>query len=530
MLRDFQGPGRSPVMATRGMAATSHPLATATAVDVLRRGGNAIDAAIAAAAVLTVVEPHMTGVGGDGFAVIAEPDGSVHGYNGSGRAPLAAEPDHFRARNIAAIEEHSIHAVTVPGVVAAWEAIQLAHGRWSLADLFQDAIAYAENGTPVAPRVAHDWAGHVDRLARDAGARRHYLIDGRAPAAGEMHRAPALARTLREIAKSGASGFYHGPIAEEIVATAKDHGGLLALDDLAAVEVTPVAPVFSDYRGLDIAELPPNGQGIVALILLNILETFEMKGLDPNGAARLHLEIEAARFSYGCRDAAIGDPAAMTVAVDDLVAKAFAREAARLIDPKHRTESLAPQLPARGTDTVYLTVVDEDLRAVSLINSLYGAFGTGIVTPEWGVALQSRGASFTLEPGHPNVIGPGKRPMHTIIPAMAFRNGLPEISFGVMGGAYQPCGHAHFISNVVDFGMDVQQAIDAPRVFWEDDGRIGAEAGIAEETLNALGRMGHVVGRAPAPWGGGQAILIDRARGVLVGGSDPRKDGAAMGY
>ncbi|MCC2110611.1 MAG: gamma-glutamyltransferase, partial [Hyphomicrobiales bacterium] len=493
MMRDFQRPGRSPVMAPRGMAATSHPLATATAVDVLRRGGNAIDAAIAAAAVLTVVEPHMTGLGGDGFAVIAEPDGSVHGYNGSGRAPQAADLDFFRERNIAAIDEDSVHAVTVPGVVATWEAIQLAHGRWSFADLLQDAITYAENGYPVAPRVAHDWAGHTARLARDEGAQRHYLIDGRAPVAGEIHRVPALARTLREIAKSGAKAFYSGAIAEEIVATVKGYGGLLALDDLAAVEVTPVAPVISGYRGLDVAELPPNGQGIVALILLNVLEGFELAGLDPNGAERLHLEIEAARFAYACRDAGIGDPAAMTVAVEDLVAKAFAQQAARRIDRKHRTESLAPVLSAIGSDTVYLTVVDEDLRAVSLINSIYGGFGTGIVTPEWGVTLQNRGASFTLQPGHPNVIGPGKRPMHTIIPAMAFRDGLPAISFGVMGGGYQPCGHAHFVSNVVDFGMDVQQAIDAPRVFWDGDGRIGAEAGISEETVNALGQMGHVV-------------------------------------
>ena len=530
-MRNFQLPGRSPAYGTRGMAATSHPTATQVAVEILRRGGNAVDAAVAAVAVLGVVEPHMTGIGGDCFAIIAEPDGSVHGLNASGRAPRAADLGYFLERGITAIAEDDIHAITVPGAVAGWEALVSGHGRLGLDAVLQPAIEIAEAGFAVAPRVAEDWGRLELKLKADSGASRHYLYEGRrAPFAGEVMAAPALAATLKAIAKDGARAFYEGPIAEEIVATVQARGGLLTLDDLAANSVGWVEPVRTGYRGLEVAELPPNGQGIAALILLNILENFEFLGLDRNGPERLHLEIEAARLAYGCRDAFIADPAAMTVAVADLIGKAYGRRLAERIDPTRRRPELAAGLPIPGADTVYLTVADADGRAVSLINSLFHGFGSGVVTPNSGVTLQNRGACFVVEEGHPNAIGPGKLPLHTIIPGMAFRDGQWAISFGVMGGAYQAAGHAHFISNVVDYFMDVQAAIDAPRLFWNDAGRIGLEDGLSEITLAGLARMGHGAYRVDQPWGGGQAIEFDRKRGVYIGGSDPRKDGCALGY
>lgn len=528
--RDFQLPGRSAVYALNGMAATSHPLATEAAVTMLRSGGNAVDAAVAAAAVLAVVEPQMTGVGGDCFAIIADPDGTVHGINGSGRAAGAATLDWYLERGFTEIGPDDIHAVTVPGAVATWAHLLERHGTRPLAEVLGPAIAHAEAGFAVAPRVAADWARLENRLMKDEGARTHYLVDGkRAPQAGDVVRSPALGRTLRAIAAGGPKAFYEGEIAEEIAATVQARGGLLSVEDLAAMEVTPVDPVVRRYRGLDIAELPPNGQGITALIMLGILEHFDMAALDPTGAERLHIEIEAARLAYACRDAHIADPATMQRSVAELIDPAFTARLAARIDRNRRMAE--PGVPdPRGSDTIYLTVVDRDRRVVSLINSIFHGFGAAVVTPKSGITLQNRGASFRLVPGHPNAIGPGKRPMHTIIPAMAFRDGRPAIGFGVMGGAYQACGHAHFVTNVVDHAMDVQLAIDAPRVFWNDQGRLGVERGLSDTTFAGLAARGHLVYRAEEAIGGAQAIEIDWQRGVLIAGSDPRKDGMAMGF
>ncbi|MEZ5839182.1 MAG: gamma-glutamyltransferase [Hyphomicrobiales bacterium] len=528
--RDFQLPGRSTVMAMNGMAATSHPLATGAAVDVLRQGGNAVDAAVTAAAVLAVVEPHMTGIGGDCFAIVAEPDGAVHGINGSGRAPATATLDWYLERGFGEIGPDDIHAVTVPGAVATWAHLLETHGSIGLDRALAPAISYAEAGFPVAPRVASDWARLENRLRNDEGARAHYLVAGRrAPEAGEVMRAPALAASLRAIAAKGRAGFYEGEIAEDIVATVQARGGLLSLDDMATMTVTPVDPVTRRYRDLEIAELPPNGQGITALIQLGILENFDMAALDPMGPERLHLEIEAARLAYACRDAHIADPATMRLSVAELVDPAFTARLAARIDRRRRMADPGVPEPS-GSDTIYLTVVDRDRRVVSLINSIFHGFGVGVVTLKSGITLQNRGSSFRLIEGHPNAIGPGKRPMHTIIPAMAFRDGRPAIGFGVMGGAYQACGHAHFVSNIVDHAMDVQLAIDAPRAFWNDQGRLGVERGLSDATFAGLAARGHLVYRADEAIGGGQAIAIDWERGVLVGGSDPRKDGLALGY
>ena len=517
-------------MATEGMAATSHPLATAAALDVLTRGGNAVDAAVAASAVLAVVEPHMTGIGGDCFAIVATPDGRLHGVNGSGRAAAGADPAWFLERGITSIEMDSIHAVTVPGAVAAWAHLLKAFGRWDFGGTFEAAIRHAENGFPVTPRVAHDWRGDADKLRRDPGAAAHYLKDGAAPAAGERWRLPALARTLRAIAERGPKAFYEGEVAADIVATVRARGGHLDLDDLARAEATAVTPVTTIYRDMEIAEIPPNGQGIAALVALNILKRFDLAGLDPNGAERFHLEFEAARLAYAVRDAFVADPAHMKVPVEALIADGYGAALADRISRESRLSDIRPE-KVPDSDTVYLTVVDRDQMAVSFINSVYDHFGVGIATEKTGVVLQNRGACFVVDPAHPNCIGPGKRPMHTIIPGFALKKGRPVMPFGVMGGAYQAAGHAHFVTSVVDFGMDVQEALDSPRLFWgKDRDTVSAELGVPEATLQGLVDRGHKVERSDQPIGGGQAIFIDRERGVLIGGSDPRKDGCALGY
>ena len=529
-MRDLQFPGRSPVLAMNGLAATSHPLATSAAVDCLRRGGNAVDAAVTAAGVLAVVEPAMTGLGGDCFAIVATPDGRLHGLNGSGRAAKAASTDWFVGRGIHAIDVNSAHAVTVPGAVAGFDRLLQRFGTRDFAEVLAPAIHYAEAGHPIAPRVAYDWIGEAARLARDPGAAAHYLKDGAAPQIGDVMRYPALARSLRLIAEQGAAGFYTGELAEDMVATLQARGSLMTLDDFAANEATDFAPVSASYRGLDIWELPPNGQGIAALIITNILKQFDLGSLDPNGPERLHLEMEASRLAYACRDAFISDPATMRASVDHLISDAYAQKLAARIDPNRRLDDVTPH-PVPNSDTVYLTIVDRDRLAVSLIFSIYSTFASGIVTEKTGILFQNRGACFVVDPGHPNTIEGGKRPMHTIIPAFATIAGRPFMPFGVMGGAYQAAGHAHVITNMVDFGMDVQEAIDAPRLFWADDrATLRAERSIPEATLSGLAARGHTVERSPGPIGGSQAIQIDEARGVLVGGSDPRKDGCALGF
>jgi gamma-glutamyltranspeptidase/glutathione hydrolase len=526
MSRDFQLPGRSPVIACEAMAATSHPLASLAAIETLRAGGNAADAAITATAVLCVVEPHMTGIGGDCFCMIDVPGKPVWGYNGSGRSGARASAAALIGQGLRGIAPTSIHAVTVPGAVDAWAAILAAHGRFGLERALAPAIRYAEEGFPVAPRVAWDWKGATGKLAGDAGATRHFLPGGRAPATGDVMKLPALAQSLRQIAAQGPRAFYQGAIAEDIVATLAARGSFLDAADLAAHRGETVTPIASAYRGLDVRELPPNTQGLTALVLLNILEGFDLAALDPNGPDRLHLMLEAARLAYAVRDTHVADPAAMRIATSALLDKRFAQDLARRIDPARRMP--LPSAPTPQGDTVYLTVVDRDRMAVSLVNTLYSSFGVGICTERSGVMLTNRGACFVLDGDHPNAFGPGKRPMHTIIPALAFRDGRCDLAFGVMGAHYQPMGHAQLVTGMVDHGLDVQAAIDAPRVFFVGEETV-VERGLPAATLRELTARGHQLVVAPAPWGGAQAIRIDHARGVLIGGSDPRKDGCALG-
>jgi gamma-glutamyltranspeptidase / glutathione hydrolase len=526
MSRDFQLPGRSPVIASDGMAATSHPLASLAAVDTLRAGGNAVDAAVAAVATLCVVEPHMTGIGGDCFCLVSQPGKPVWGYNGCGRAGAKASAEALRAQGLTKIG-NSIHAATVPGAVEAWEKILKAHGRFGLDRALARAIHYAENGFPVTQRVAWDWSHDVGYLATSAGATKYYLFDGKSPNEGDVIRFPALAATLKTIAAKGARAFYEGEIADDMVTTLAARGSFLTVEDFANHRGEAVTPITTNYRGLDLLEIPPNAQGLTALAMLNILENFDLSALDPLGPERFHLVLEAARLGFAIRDTHIAEPSYMRVQVPDLLDKGFAKKLAGMIDMDKRSK--LPSAPTPSTDTVYLTVVDRDRMAVSFINTLYSHFGTGICTEKTGILLTNRGECFTLEAGHPNEFGAGKRPLHTIIPALAMKNGRCDMSFGVMGADYQPMGHVQIVTNMVDYGMDVQQAIDSPRFFfWGDIAEV--ERGTPAATIEGLKARGHTVLTKPTPWGGAQTIKIDWDRGVLIAGSDSRKDGCALGY
>ena len=526
VMRNFQTPGRSAAYGANGMAATSAPPATLAAIDVLLAGGNAVDAAVTASAVLCVVEPAMTGIGGDCFVLIGMPDGTIHGLNGSGRAALRADADWLKASGLAEIEPRSIHAVTVPGAIDAWDTLLKAHGTMTLGDCLAPAIRMAEEGVPVTPRVAFDWPEDSPMLAADEGGRVHYLKNGRTPRVGEVMAYAALAKTLRILAAKGRDAFYAGEIAEDIVRHLAQRGSLLTLADFTRTKSTWVEPVSTPFASHEIVEIPPNGQGLTALIAFNILNNFGLKRHDPASPERMHLEVEAMKLAWSLRNRHIADPDFAEVPVRELLDPRTSARLAGLIDMK-RALDVATALPP--SDTVYLSVVDRDRLAVSFINSVYYGFGSGIITPKTGIALQNRGAGFVTTPGHPNCIGPGKRPLHTIIPAMARKEGLVDMSYGVMGGDYQPMGHVTVAVNRYIYGMDPQEAIDWPRYVPSGD-EVLVEDGIPEAARAGLAEKGHRITPAPLPLGGGQAIVIDRSLGLLVGGSDPRKDGLALGY
>jgi len=529
-MRNNQFPGRSVVMATNGMAATSHPLATETALAVLRAGGNAMDAALAAGAVQGVVEPHSTGIGGDCFLLYHEArTGMLHGLNGSGRAPAAATPEAYRARGLDDVPEVGILSVTVPGAVDAWAMAAGRFGTRGLDELLAPAIRFAEEGYPVTPVIGNAWRNAAPLLAQTPDAARALLVDGRAPAVGTIHRQPELARSLRAIAGSGRDAFYAGPIAEAIARFSRAQGGLLEVADFAAHRGEWVEPISTTYRGVQVCELPPNGQGMTALMTLGILERAALGNLPFLGAEHLHWIIEAFRLAVAERDAYLCDPTQYPVPVETLLSREHARAQHARIDPKRAAvHPVAPGLK-RGRDTVYIAVVDRDRNACSYINSLFYGFGSLLVAGDTGITLHNRGAGFVLEENHPNCIAPGKRPMHTIIPAMAYRDDGAQLVFGVMGGFYQAMGHAWVFTNWLDHGLDLQQAIDAPR-FLSGEGLVAVEQGIPEATRAGLQALGHRVVDADGPLGGAQAILIDPRSGVLHAGSDPRKDGCALGY
>ncbi|MDA1089345.1 MAG: gamma-glutamyltransferase [Proteobacteria bacterium] len=529
-MRNLELPGRSPVHAAGGMAATSHPLATSAAVDVLRSGGNAMDAAVAACATQCVVEPQSTGIGGDCFVLYApEGRGDIIAYNGSGRAPGQATPEWFADQGVSKITEHSPHAVTVPGAIDAWCRLLDDHGTRSIGDALQYAIHYAREGFPVHDRIASDWKRCEGVLTKDPTAKRIYLPNGGAPTSGTLHRQTELAATLEIIAAEGRDGFYKGAVAEDIVGHLQSLGGGHTMDDFATAAGQYVEPIKTSYRGHEVYECPPNGQGIAALIMLNILADMGLDKLDPLSPERLHLFIEAGRLAYAERNALVSDPDQVDVPVEKLLSADYAASLRNQIDPAKATVNpAATGLP--GGDTVYLTVVDKDRNAVSFINSLFQSFGSGLVAPKTGVILQNRGFSFNLDPTHVNCIQPGKRPMHTIIPGMLVKDGRAVMPFGVMGGQYQALGHAYFLTNLFEHGLDLQEAMDLPRLFPNVGGAVEVESGMPSGTVKALQAMGHETASPGKPIGGAQAIQINWDEGVLTGASEPRKDGCAIGY
>lgn len=528
-MRDFHYPGRSPVLATNAMVATSHPLAASEALNVLKSGGNAVDAAIAGAVLLGVCEPQMTGIGGDLFALVKpSPTADIVALNGSGRAPAAIDADALRNEGLTRIAPGHHASVTVPGAVDAFEKLSERFGKAGLAASLAPAIRYYEEGVPVASRVAAD-IGPIPDTFNEA-ARQHYLNEGRSYRFGDTLRLAPQAKVLQRIANEGRAAFYEGEVADDMVAALRAAGGVHTLDDFATTSATWSDAVSGDYRGRTIFEHPPNGQGAIALLIANILGHFDISAMDPHGVDRFHLEAEATRLAYDARNRFVADPAYMT-SLDRLLSPETAARLAGLIDPTRAIANVAAVTEEVHKDTILITVVDKDGMCVSLIYSIFATFGAGIASDKFGILFHNRGSGFNLTAGHANEIGPGKRPMHTIIPAMSAYAGAVDLVFGVMGGQYQACGHAHFISNLVDFGMDPQTAIDAPRAFADpQSGQLQLERTIAENVRAKLADMGHDVTEPPTAIGGAQAIQIDHSRGVLIGASDPRKDGCAIGY
>ena len=526
-MRNFHRPGRSVAMGCHGAVATSHQQATLTAAEVLRNGGSAVDAAVAAAALLGVVEPNSTGIGGDSFALLWQAgEGRLYGINGSGHAPEGLSTEWLLERGIHRIDKDSVHSVLVPGALRCWETLLGRFGRRSLADMLAPAIAAADEGFPVAERVAHDWALHGHRLNRHTESRDVLLPGGTAPAAGTMLRFPKLAETLRRVAEGGADAFYTGEVATAMIATLTELGGRHSVEDFAAWQPQFVTPVTTRYRDVDVHQIPPNGQGIMVSMMLNVLEGFDHAALDPLGVDRFHLQIEAYRLAVAARNEFIADPDHAEVPVAELISKRYAEALRARIDPGRAMPDPVVE-PVAPTDTVYLTTADAEGNMCSFISSISAAFGSAILCPRTGVLFQNRGSGFVVEPGHRNTVGPRKRSLHTIIPGFATRGGAPWLSFGVMHGFYQPLGQVQVLQNIVDFGMTVQEAIDAPRGL-RDAAAFHAEPGIPESTILELIRRGHPVAVAREPWGGAQAIL--RNGDVLHAGSDPRKDGAALAW
>jgi gamma-glutamyltranspeptidase/glutathione hydrolase len=530
-----QTAGRSIVRAQHGMVASSQPLASLTGLEVLKRGGNAVDAAIAMAAVLNVTEPMMTGVGGDMFALVYwAKTKELKGLNASGRAPRALTIDHFAKKNVTQMPQFGMESVTVPGAFDGWVALNEKYGTMKLPDLLAPAIEYAENGFPVMEKTADDWEGEVDKLKQNKAAASNYLIDGRAPRPGEIFRQRNLARTLRTLATGGRDAFYKGEIARAIVDYCAKNGGFITMEDLAATKYDWVEPISTDYRGYTVYEIPPNGQGITALIALNILEGFDLKKLSAQPERYYHTLIEATKLAYADRNRYIADPSFAKVPVAQLLAKDYAARRRALINPNKALDSPPPGDINLGSDTTYLTVVDKDGNAVSFINSLFDAFGSGIVAGDTGIVLQNRGNGFSLNPEHPNRLEPGKRPFHTIIPAMVFKDGELFMSFGVMGGAIQPQAHVQVLVNLIDRGMNLQEAIDAARYRFVSGRNVLMEDELGTSVIERLLSLGHVRAKPPGmlrrSMGGGQAIMIDPVSKTLMGASDPRKDGMALGY
>ncbi|HJO05494.1 MAG TPA: gamma-glutamyltransferase [Acidobacteriota bacterium] len=534
---------RSVAMGTRGMAATSQPLATMTALDILKRGGHAVDAAIAANAVLGLVEPTGNGIGGDLFVIIWDNDSKrVAGFNGSGRSPESLTLDEFRRQQLLRIPNLGPLAVSVPGAVDGWFQIHERYGRLAMSDLLQPAVDYARDGFAVTEVIANGWRGGARQRQQYPGFKEIYMPNGRTPAAGEIFKNAALGNTLETIGREGRDAFYKGDIARSIDQYMEELGGFLSYEDLAAHEGNWVEPMSTTYRGYTVWELPPNGQGIAALQMLNIMEGYDVASMGFGSPDYLHLLIEAKKLAYEDRAKFYADPAFNDIPVDWLISKEYGAQRRRLIDSSAAATSYEAGDPIlEAGDTIYMTVADGDGNMVSLIQSNYSGLGSGMTPLGLGFQLQNRGALFNLEEGHFNTYEPGKRPFHTIIPAMVTKDGDPYFSFGVMGGAMQPQGHVQILVNMIDFGMNVQEAGDAPRLrhsgssqptgeTMTDGGSVSLEFGYSEATIAKLEAMGHAVAVSAGGYGGYQGIRHDPATGVFYGATESRKDGIAAGY
>jgi gamma-glutamyltranspeptidase/glutathione hydrolase len=537
---------RSPVFARNGVIATSQPLASAAGLQVMQEGGNAIDAAVTAAAVLALVEPTMTGIGGDVFAIVYDArTKQLRGLNSSGRAGSKADADMLVTKGNKTMPGAGVYTITVPGALAGWAELLEKHGTISLARALAPAIRYAREGYPVGEIVAEEWEGAVRKLAQDPASAAVFLPGGRAPKAGEVFRNPDLANTLEQVAKGGRDVFYKGPIGKAIAADIERRGGFITAADLATHEADWVEPIGTNYRGFDVYEMPPNTQGFVALQMLNILEGFDIKSLGHNSAEYLHLLVEAKRIGFADRAAYLADFDHVPPPVlKGMISKDYAAQRRKEIDPSRAAADYKPGVFSTGTaspdpdaffdgrdrgDTIYLAAADNKGNAISFINSLFGTFGSGVVVPGTGVVLHNRGSGFTLQAGHPNRLAPGKRPFHTLVPAFIMKDGKPLMPFGVMGGDNQAQAHVQVVINLVDFGMNVQEAGDAARVRHGGDG-LAAESGISDAVRAALTERGHKIRDGRGAMGGYQAVFIDPRTGVLMGGSDPRKDGLAIGW
>ena len=532
---------RSEVIATHGMACTSQPLATQVALDILKSGGNAIDAAIAANAVLGLVEPTGNGVGGDIFAIVwDEETKKLYGLNGSGRSPRSLTMDYFRENSLKKIPAYGPLPVSVPGCVDGWFELLNRFGSMEMKQILMPAITYAREGFPVTELIAYYWAGGARNLSKFPNVEEVYMPGGKAPSKGEIFKNPYLANTLERIAEGGRDAFYKGEIARTIGTFMEEQGGFLSYDDLASHTSEWVEPVSSSYRGYDVWELPPNGQGIAALQILNIMEGFDVAAMGFGSSEYIHQFVEAKKLAFEDRAKYYADPAFNDLPVEELISKEYAKVRRTLIHPDRASQTLDAGELEQG-NTIYLTVADAQGNMVSLIQSNYRGLGSGMCPPGLGFILQDRGELFSLEEGHSNVYEPGKRPFHTIIPAFITKDGKPWMSFGVMGGSMQPQGHAQIVMNMIDFGMNLQEAGDAPRIRHDgssqptgskmsDGGVVNLETGIPYKSIRELAKKGHTVQYSVGGYGGYQAILRDEEKGVYFGASESRKDGQAAGY
>ena len=535
---------RSAAVARNGMIATSQALASTAGLKAMQDGGNAIDAAITAAAVLAVVEPSMNGIGGDLLAIVWDAKArKVFALDATGRSAYTATPEEFAKRGLTSMPGGGVLSVDVPGVVDGWHQLLTRFGTISMAKALQPAIKYARDGFPVQEIIAADWNESAEKLSQDPAAARTFLPNGAAPKHGEVFANPRLANSLELIAKGGRDAFYKGPIARAIVADMRARNGLLDERDFTEHKADWVEPIRTTYRGVEVLEMPPSTQGFVALEMLNILEGFDIKAFGHNSADYLHVVTEAKKIAFADRAAYLADRDAMPApALARLLSKDYAvlrrQEISMEKAGAYRAAALSDAAPPAGNvdftgrdrgDTIYMTAADGQGNVISLIQSLFGSFGSGIVAGETGIALHNRGAGFNLTPGHPNQIAPHKRPLHTLVPAMILRDGQPWVSFGVMGGDNQAQAHAQVVMNLVDFGMNIQEAGEAARMRHGGD-TLQLESGIGETVRKALEARGHRLRNARDAWGGFQGVLINARTGVLMGGSDPRKDGVAIGF